>query len=225
MNFWSGSFWVPSAQPGCQKAQLSNPAGVVWGCSTDKYEQNVGIASPSSVIALSSLSGGFQQARKNLRNQSKYSREWWISTFPLISLTICMKMLLLEGNNQINPGLCWGWLNKVPGSAMGRCVKQQITLDWPDLSWCSESESCHGCSSVYSVWNRILETIWVWSAQKIRLYLPVEGDAVREINGFDYFSALSSTILYDALFMASVYGTADICHCWFHYMQMFQPLL
>lgn len=52
INFWSGRFWVPSALPGCQKVQLSNPAGIVWENNVDKYDQNVMVASPSSVIVL-----------------------------------------------------------------------------------------------------------------------------------------------------------------------------
>lgn len=44
---------MPSAQPGCQKAQLRNPdLGVVGGHSVAEFEQNMGVASPSSVTAL-----------------------------------------------------------------------------------------------------------------------------------------------------------------------------
>lgn len=102
----------------------------------------------------------------------------------------------------------------------------QIVLDWPDGNWYSKSQSCHDHTAVSSLWNGILETIWVWSTQKIRFYLSVESwGRVGEISRFDYFSAFSSTILCYELFMASVYGTADICRCRFHYMQMCKPLL
>lgn len=58
----------------------------------------------------------------------------------------------------------------------------------------------------------------------MRFYLLVESwEWMGEINGFDYFFAFSSTILCYELFMAPVYGTADIYCCRFHYMQVCKP--
>lgn len=156
INFWSGSFWVPSAQTGCQKTQLSKRAGIVRGYSMDEYKQNTVVAYPPSVIALIQPFRGLPaDIEKNLRNQSRYIREWCLSTLPPITSAIFMKTLLLEGSDQVNPSLCWGWPDEVPGSAAGRCISWQLMLDWPDLNWCSKSESCHDNSPVSSVWNRI----------------------------------------------------------------------
>lgn len=73
------------------------------------------------------------------------------------------------------------------------------------------------------------ETVWVLrSALEIRIYKAVEsggGKKKKKIHGFDYSSTYSSTVLCYALFMPSAYGTADICHCWLHSLQICKPLL
>lgn len=171
------------------------------------------------LLLQSRLSGGFQLTWKNVRAQSKYSRKWWLSTFCLMS-SIAMKTAL--GGKWL--GKSWPLPNRAPGSATDREMSWQIVLDWPDRNWSSQNQSGHDHTFLYLKWNS--ETIWVWSAQKIRFCLPVESwEWVGEINEFDYFSAFSSTIPCYELFMAAVYGTADICRCRFHYMQMWKPLL
>lgn len=81
---------------------------------------------------------------------------------------------------------------------------------------------------LFSQSETIPEIIWVLrSALEIRIYKAVEsgGGKKKKIHGFDYFSTYSSTVLCYALFMPSAYATADICHCWFHSLQICKPLL
>lgn len=62
INFCSGSFWVPSAQPGCQKVQLSNLAGSVWGYSKAKHR---GCFSTLSYCSKAAFQEAFSRHRKS----------------------------------------------------------------------------------------------------------------------------------------------------------------